>query len=102
MAIHVVRKRRRAIGRYAKSPRPPAPIAGEAKAVAEALLSNLGALDCPVPVLGAAVAIVVGNIAAQIDAGARERFYEMFMLAVRESEIEFSWRRGAGRPRSLN
>jgi hypothetical protein len=74
----------------------------EAKAVAEELVVSLHALDRPTPVVGAAVAIVVGQIAAQISAGSRERFYEMFMLAVRESEVESTRARKATRRWTLH
>jgi hypothetical protein len=61
----------------------------EAKVLACELSSELAAIDCPLAVLGTALAIIVGTIAAQVDTSSRDGFYEKFIEAAQESEFTF-------------
>jgi len=58
----------------------------EAKVLASRLIPGLATIDCPPAVMGTALAIVVGAVAAQIRVDAREDFYERFLSAARACE----------------
>ena len=58
----------------------------EAKLLAGRLIPELATIDCPPAVMGAALAIVVGTVAAQVRVEAREDFYEKFLSAARAYE----------------
>jgi len=66
-------------------PRQAGALAG-AKVLVSHLIPQLASIDCPPAVMGTALAIVVGAIAAQIKVGAREDFYEKFLSAARACE----------------
>ena len=58
----------------------------EAKVLAGRLIPELATMDCPPIVMGTALAIVVGAVAAQVRVEAREDFYERFLSAARACE----------------
>ena len=58
----------------------------DAKLLARRLLPELATIECPPAVVGTALAIVVGAVAARITVAAREDFYEKFLSAARACE----------------
>ena len=70
-----------------------------AKSLARQLISEIARIDLSVAVVGTALAIVVSTIAAKIVPAHRTDFYEKFITAVRESEVEWEV---LERPRQLH
>jgi hypothetical protein len=60
----------------------------EAKAIAMQLNLELATLGCSPVVLGTALAIIVGHIAAQLDAADGVGFYAALVLAARDSTLK--------------
>lgn len=58
----------------------------EAKVLADHLIPELATIKCSPIVMGTALAIVVGAVAAQIRVAARDDFYERFLSAARACE----------------
>lgn len=71
-----------------------------AKALARQLIFEFGRIDLPKAIVGTALAMVVATIAAELTPAHREGFYEKFITAVRESDIE--WEIACGRLRPLH
>jgi hypothetical protein len=65
----------------------------EAKMMASHVILELATIESPPAVIGTALAIVVGTVAAQVCAEAREDFYGKFLSAARACE-----KATAGRP----
>lgn len=100
MAAQGLGKRQRCKSLRGTAPITERQLLADAKALAAGLSVDLETIDCPPAVLVTALAIVVGHVAGQIDASAREGFYDYFLMAARESEVK--WAHMDGRPRPIH
>ncbi len=89
MAVPDTRKPRRSRSIRSVTADPQNHALTEAKTLALQIVAELSGINCPLAVMGTALAIVVGAIAAQVDFLSRESFYEQFVSAAHESEFQY-------------
>ncbi len=88
MAAKSLSKPHRSVVPWEKRSRIASQRLAEAKAIAVQLNLELATIGCSPVVLGTALAIIVGHIAAQLDASDRVGFYAAFVLAARDSTLK--------------